>query len=52
MNEIEFRAYLKRNRRKPSAIDQIVSFARDYLKDLLWCFQLNGQLVILCRYCE
>ena len=36
MNEIEFRAYLKRNRRKPSAIDQIVSFVlafEQYLQD-------------------
>jgi hypothetical protein len=36
MNEAEFRAYLKRNRRKASAIDQIVSFVltfEEYLQD-------------------
>ena len=36
MNEAEFRAYLKRNRRKASAIDQIVSFVltfEEYLQN-------------------
>ena len=36
MNETEFRTYLKRNRRKPSAIDQIVSFVlafEQYMQD-------------------